>query len=319
MRPINLPPFAKGFSLRPIKPVLAGVLLLLGVAFWFGWQLLDVRSPVLAFAPDYVSDYAPEEVAESPAENLDNAAAWEEEPAKTTPPFRQAPETAYQEADEFDALDIDYARLEIHPDTAPPAMPEVAAQQATIALTHHDLAAAARHFSALLAREPHHLEARLGLAGIALRQGNLLEARSHYQAALASFPQDARAGAGMVALLAETNETAPELLENRLRHLIAEQPKVAAPYFVLGNLLAEQGRWQEAEAAYFAAFNLEAHNPDYCFNLAVSLDALRQGRLAIEYYRAALAAAKVAPAAFDPAIAQKRLAFLETADEDEAP
>lgn len=319
MRPINLPPFAKGFSLRPIKPVLAGVFLV-GVAFWFGWQLLDMRSPVLAFAPDYVSDYAPEEVAESPAENLDGAAAWEEdEPAKTKPPFRQAPETAYQEADEFDALDIDYARLEIHPDTAPPAAPEAAAQQATTALVRQDLAAAAQHFSALLAREPHHLEARLGLAGIALRQGNLLEARSHYQAALASFPQDARAGAGMVALLAETNEAAPEVLENRLRHLIAEQPKVAAPYFVLGNILAGQGRWQEAEAAYFAAFNLEARNPDYCFNLAVSLDALRQGKLAIEYYRAALAAAKDAPAAFDPAIAQKRLAFLEMPDEDETP
>jgi hypothetical protein len=51
-------------------------------------------------------------------------------------------------------------------------------------------------------------------------------------------------------------------------------------------------------------------NPDYHFNLAVSLDALGQTAPAAQYYRAALTAAEVLPHAFDKAVAGQRLAVL---------
>ncbi|MDR0234101.1 MAG: tetratricopeptide repeat protein, partial [Zoogloeaceae bacterium] len=207
--------------------------------------------------------------------------------------------------------------LRVRPDAVTHAPLEEELRQGASALAKNDLAAAARHFSALAAREPRHPEVLLGLAGLAMRQGNLPEARARYQAALTARPHDARAEAGMVALMAETGEGEPEIWESRLRQIIAKQPDSASPYFVLGNLLAGQKRWREAELAYFEASRLEANNPDYRFNLAVSLDALRQKKQAAEHYRAALLAAETLPAAFDPAVAKNRLLLLEA--EEDAP
>jgi len=311
---MRLPHLAEGLALRSGKLVLAGVLMLLGVAFWFAWQLWALRSPV-ASAPVHAREKI---TGVSHSDRIEEKNAPENTKPPTSPPVAQEPERMFQEDDGSGTLVMNQPRLEVRLDTAP-AVPEVALQQATAALTRNDLPDATRHFSALLEREPHHLGARLGLAEVAFKEGNFSEARSHYQAALASFPQDARAEAGMLALMAETSEVAPDVLESRLRHILLEQPKIAAPYFVLGNLLAGQGRWQEAEAAYFAAYQLDANNPDYCFNLAVSLDALRQGKLAAGYYRAALHAAEALPTAFDPAIARQRLNFLEAVAKGEAP
>ena len=63
-------------------------------------------------------------------------------------------------------------------------------------------------------------------------------------------------------------------------------------HFTLGNQLAQQGRWAEAQQEYFKAFAAEPDNADFAYNLAVSLDHLRQPRLALEYYRRALALAE---------------------------
>jgi uncharacterized protein HemY len=168
----------------------------------------------------------------------------------------------------------------------------------------------------LRARHPDHLEALLGLADLALRQGATEEAGELYRLALAAHPREARAETGALALIVQTENMPPglpEKLERRLRRLIAEQPQVAAPHFVLGNLLARQDRWQEAQAAYFEASRREAGNPDYRFNLAVSLDVLRQSPQAAEQYRAALAAAEKSPSAFDQEEARARLAALPPA------
>ena len=54
---------------------------------------------------------------------------------------------------------------------------------------------------------------------------------------------------------------------------------------------AGRRRWTEAQQAYFEAFRIDSANPDYLFNLAVSLDQLRQTRLALDYYRKAEAIA----------------------------
>ena len=49
----------------------------------------------------------------------------------------------------------------------------------------------------------------------------------------------------------------------------------------LGNQLAQQGRWSEAQQEYFKAFASEPDNADFAYNLAVSLDHLRQPKLAL--------------------------------------
>jgi len=102
----------------------------------------------------------------------------------------------------------------------------------------------------------------------------------------------------------------PLTTESRLKTLLAAQPESAPLNFTLGNLFARQGRWAEAQQVYFNAVAAESDHPDYLFNLAVSLDHIRQSRPAAQHYRLALEAADKRPAAFDREQVKKRLAEL---------
>lgn len=68
----------------------------------------------------------------------------------------------------------------------------------------------------------------------------------------------------------------------------------------------------EAQQAYFEAYRLESDNADYLYNLAVSLDHLKQARLALDYYQKALAARSKAGGQFDPAAVSRRIKDLST-------
>jgi len=80
--------------------------------------------------------------------------------------------------------------------------------------------------------------------------------------------------------------------------------------FTLGNQLAQQGRWAEAQQEFFKAFAAEPDNADFAYNLAVSLDHLRQPKLALEYYQRAIALAKARGARFDLGAAEGRVTQL---------
>ena len=190
--------------------------------------------------------------------------------------------------------------------SAPPLDPALARGHA--ALEQGTVAQARLDFEQALQRDPHNLDALLSLAAIALREGRQPVALQLYQAALTAHPRDARALAGYLGLNGPRD---PEGTESRLKTLLQEQPDAPALHFALGNLLAGQGRWHEAQAAYFQAWTLDGSNPDYRFNLAVSLDQLRQARPAAEHYRQALEAARQRPAAFDPEQVRSRLRQLE--------
>jgi tetratricopeptide (TPR) repeat protein len=93
---------------------------------------------------------------------------------------------------------------------------------------------------------------------------------------------------------------------------LARQPaRLVALVFALGNLYAGQSRWSEAQQAYFQAYALEPDNADHLFNVAVSLDHLRQKKLAAQYYRMALSAAETSASAFDKNAASKRILELQ--------
>ncbi|MDD3481559.1 tetratricopeptide repeat protein [Azovibrio restrictus] len=189
---------------------------------------------------------------------------------------------------------------------APPQNPGL--QQAHAALERGALAQARQDFTRVLQQDPHNLDALLGLAAITLHEGSPGEAQQYYQAALVAHPRDPRAQAGLLGLNSEQD---PEGTESRLRTLLGEQPDAPALHFALGNLLAARQRWAEAQAAYFQACSLDGSNPDYRFNLAVSLEQLRQSGPAADYYRQALEAAHRRPATFNPEQARERLRLLE--------
>ena len=95
-----------------------------------------------------------------------------------------------------------------------------------------------------------------------------------------------------------------------MKSMLAQDPGAHALNFTLGNQLASQGRWAEAQQEYFKAFAADPENADFAYNLAVSLDHLRQPRLAREYYQRALGLAEKRGASFDLALARARLAAL---------
>ncbi|MBL8472915.1 MAG: tetratricopeptide repeat protein [Rhodocyclaceae bacterium] len=167
-------------------------------------------------------------------------------------------------------------------------------------------AAARSAYLAALAHDAGNVQAWNGLALLALQGGNHAAALECYRRAAAADPKNPAALAGLALL--EARPAADAAL--RLKQLLAEQPRAAALHFALGNIYADQAQWGEAERAYFAALDLEGDNPDYLFNLAVSLDHLRQPHAALRHYRAALVAAGGKPTAFAPADAERRIAEL---------
>ena len=176
------------------------------------------------------------------------------------------------------------------------------------ALMAGDLAAARARYGAALAADATNVDALVGLATADARGGDTASAALRYRRAIELDPQNATAMAGLAAL---TDYSRPEAAEAEVRGEVARHPQSAGLHFTLGNLYASQARWGEAQGEYFESYRLDPSSADYAYNLAVSLDHLGSRKPAAEYYRKALAAARIGPRQFDPAEVEHRLAVLE--------
>ncbi|MEF8724193.1 tetratricopeptide repeat protein [Candidatus Accumulibacter phosphatis] len=163
-------------------------------------------------------------------------------------------------------------------------------------------------YEQVLRRDPRNADALLGLAVIASQRGNAERAQALYLQVLESDPGNVTAQAALINMRGQSSAARSE---SRLKTLIAKQPDSAALFFALGNLYAGQSRWSEAQQAYFQSYSLEPGNADHVFNVAVSLDQLRQKKLAVQYYRMALTAAETSPSAFDKNAAAQRIVDLQ--------
>lgn len=225
------------------------------------------------------------------------AAATEKPVSKPAARIAGAPARAAQ-ADEA-ALRVRRAAPQIHPRV----------ESGYAAYHAGDLERAREDYEAALRDEPANRDALLGLAAIEMRSQRYREAEALYQRLLAADPRDPHAQAGMLALRAQVID--PVLAESRVKTLLAGDPEAGALHFALGNQYAQQARWAEAQQAYFRAYVADPENPDFAFNLAVSLDHLRQSAAALEYYRRALALAEKRAASFAPEAARLRAKQLE--------
>jgi len=171
-----------------------------------------------------------------------------------------------------------------------------------------ELAKARTLYTDYLRRDPNNVDALNGLGAIAMQEGRAADAIQWFRKTLIAKPGDPVAETGLASLAPDAD---PVEEESRLREQSDAAPDSPSTRFALGNALAQQGRWSEAQAAYFDAHVGDPDNPDYLFNLAVSLDQLAQPAIARQYYRRALDAATLRPPAFDPAAVRARLAELD--------
>ena len=189
---------------------------------------------------------------------------------------------------------------------APRIDPNVAAGYA--AYQAGDFPAARRAYRRALGDDPLNRDALLGMAAVEIRAGRYAAADALYRRLLAANPRDVHAQAGLLALRDDRMD--PVAAESQVKNLLSANPRAEALYFTLGNEYARQRRWGEAQDAYFKAYAEDPDNPDFAYNVAVSLDHLRKPGLALEYYRRALALSVRRNANFDRAAARQRIEAL---------
>lgn len=148
---------------------------------------------------------------------------------------------------------------------------------------------ARRAYEKLAAVEPRNPDILLGLALIAQRQGRNDDAVQLYLRALDVDPKNNFAQANLTSMVARAD---PAAAEAKFKSLLAQQP-AAYLYFGLGNVYAAQGKWPEAQQAYFDAQRLAPDVADYAYNLAIGLEHIHQTRAALDYYARALMLTRV--------------------------
>lgn len=160
--------------------------------------------------------------------------------------------------------------------TVPPQL-----KQAYQAYQNRDYRQAQELYRQALRRYPENRDAMLGLAAIALHQGNRRVAHYYYSQLLKSHPADKTA---LLALQSLQGEHGQLEYGSQIKHWLQSDKGNAPMHFALGNQHAANGRWKEAQQAYFEAHRLQPDNADYAFNVAVSLDQLSLPRQALDYY-----------------------------------
>ena len=187
------------------------------------------------------------------------------------------------------------------------------------ALRQGKLEVAERGYRSALEVDRTNRDALLGLATVMQRTSRNSDAERVYARLVELDPEDADAHAGLLGLRQARAPADQGRDESRLKSLISRDqrnesrsatPSAAASHLALGNQLAAQGRWPEAQQAYFAAHSSDPSSADILYNLAVSLDQLGQRRLASDYYEKAAGAAQTRGAQFDLTRARARAAQL---------
>ena len=139
-------------------------------------------------------------------------------------------------------------------------------------------------YNQVLEIDPGNRNALLARAAINVQNSNGSAAIKDYQTLLLHNPKDSLA---MTSLITVANYS-PLETESQLKLMIRDEPNSPYLNFALANSYGAQNRWQEAQGYYFKALENNPGDPNYAYNLAVSLEHIAQPVAAVAYYQRAL-------------------------------
>ena len=161
-------------------------------------------------------------------------------------------------------------------------------------------------YNKVLKQHPRNRNALLARAAIHVQNNNGSAAIQDYQSILLDNPKDSLA---MASLITVANYS-PQETETQLKLMVREAPDSPYLNFALANAYSAQNRWQEAQGYYFRALQNNPGDPNYAYNLAVSLEHISQPRAAMSYYQRALENIDNGLATFSKEVVNQRLEML---------
>ncbi|NHZ38034.1 tetratricopeptide repeat protein [Massilia rubra] len=260
-----------------------------------GVQVVAAQAGMEAPASQPVQAYAPSTPAPSSREQMPPDEAMRlAQLQQQAPPQAAAPAPVPNSASARTVAAADTSGIRVAR-VAKPEQVNPSLQNGFTAYNNGDLPAARQSYQSVLRQDPNNRDALLGMAALAARDNQAEQAAGIYARLLELDPNDNDALAG----LSSVRQGDPGQSEGRLRRMAERNPESGPLLFALGNLYARQGRWPEAQQHYFRAYSANPNNADYAFNLAIGLDRLNQGKLALTYYQRALELAPRGAVNFD--------------------
>ncbi len=166
---------------------------------------------------------------------------------------------------------------------------------------------ALQKYGEVLEVDPGNRNALLARAAINIQNNNAEAAIRDYQTLLLANPKDSLAMASLMAVA----KYSPKEAESQLKLMIRDEPDSPYLHFALANVFGAQDRWIEAQGLYFTALANNPNDPNYAYNLAVSLEHIEKPEVAIAYYERALANITNGLATFNKDVVDQRLEQLK--------
>lgn len=256
------------------------------------------------------SPAAPAAATSAAAPNAAVKAARPRQPVRPRPAARaKAAPDAHANSEEIASGEVQISR------SRRPHPIDATLSEAYAAFQAGNLELAAKLYNSARVIDPARRDTLLGLGAVALKRGDLPRAYEFYAEVLKRNPDDPVASAAIFNMTEAEGEGGAA----RLRLLLDGHADAAYLHAALGNWYARRQRWPDAQQAYFDAARLDGANPDYVFNLAVSLDHMGQGSAAATYYEKSLALRAQRSAGFNAQAAQARLSALSASGAGHTP
>ena len=246
-----------------------------------------------------------ENKAETEVQNIQPVEKVEEESEAVVIAVETTQQSVTQKTDEADVPTPTGKTLKISANTKI-ADKDVWLKQAYQAYQRGDDEAALLKYNQVLDIDPENRNALLARAAIAIQNGDSVSAIKDYQTLLVANPKDSLAMSSLIS----TTSISPQKSETQLKLMIRDEPDSPYLNFVLANIYGTQNRWQEAQSLYFKALENNPNDPNYAYNLAVSLEHIEKPKVAISYYEKALLNMDRGLATFNKDVVDRRLEVL---------